>query len=85
MGNTANIDMLIRQWRKPTLESNKQTKVLRPHCAIFACPSCFHTRTQSEFDLAQTKKCGKMPSVVYGGPSLRMQIRDESRDVVKNQ
>jgi hypothetical protein len=26
---------------------------------------------------------GKMPSVVYGGPSLRMQIRDESRDVVK--
>ena len=46
------------------------------------CPSCFHTRTQSELKLAQTKKCGKMPSI-YGGPSLRMQIRDESRDAVK--
>ena len=25
MGNTANIETLIREWQKPTLETNKQT------------------------------------------------------------
>ena len=34
MGNTANIDTLIRQWQKPTLETNKHISNLASFWAV---------------------------------------------------
>ena len=34
MGNTANIDTLIRQWQKPTLETNKQLSVRKKNVLL---------------------------------------------------
>ena len=53
MGNTANIDTSIRQWRKPTLETNKQTDApsenFPPQCgepAAFSSPAQQHKSYQ---------------------------------------